>query len=30
MSTVKYFHSAMTGAPTLNGTAGALIGLLDA
>lgn len=30
MSTVKYFHSAMTGAPTLNGTAGSLIAVLDA
>lgn len=30
MSTVKYFHSAMTGAPTLNGTAGTLIAVLDA
>jgi hypothetical protein len=31
MSTsVKYFHSAMTGAPTMSGTAGALIAVLDA
>jgi hypothetical protein len=29
-TTVKYFHSAMTGAPTLNGTAGSLIAVLDA
>jgi hypothetical protein len=27
---VKYFHSAMTDAPVLNGLAGSLIGLLDA
>jgi hypothetical protein len=27
---VKYLHSTMQGAPLLNGTAGALIGLLDA
>lgn len=27
---VKYFHSAMTGAPTLSGTAGTLIDVLDA
>jgi hypothetical protein len=27
---VKYFHSAMSGAPTLNGTAGTLIAVLDA
>jgi len=26
----KYFHSAMTGAPTLSGTAGSLIAILDA
>jgi hypothetical protein len=30
MTTVKYFHHQMTGAPTLNGTAGALIAVLDA
>jgi hypothetical protein len=31
MSTsVKYFHSAMTDAPVLNGVAGSLIGVLDA
>ncbi len=30
MSSVKYFHSAMTNAPTLNGVAGTLIGVLDA
>ena len=29
-TTVKYFHSAMTGAPVLSGTAGALIAVLDA
>lgn len=29
-TTVKYFHSAMAGAPTLSGTAGALITVLDA
>lgn len=29
-TTVKYFHSGMAGAPTLNGTAGAMIALLDA
>jgi hypothetical protein len=29
-TTVKYFHSAMTGAPVLSGTAGALIAALDA
>ncbi len=29
-TTVKYFHSAMSGAPTLNGTAGSLIAVLDA
>lgn len=28
--TIKYFDSTMTGAPSLSGTAGALIGLLDA
>lgn len=27
---VKYFHSAQTGAPVLNGVAGSLIGVLDA
>lgn len=27
---VKYFHSAMSGAPTLNGTAGAMLAVLDA
>ena len=27
---VKYFHSAMRGAPTVSGTAGTMIGLLDA
>ncbi|SEQ84391.1 hypothetical protein [Giesbergeria anulus] len=27
---VKHFHSAMTGAPILNGTAGSLIAVLDA
>jgi hypothetical protein len=30
MTTVKHFHSAMTGAPTLSGTAGALLAVLDA
>lgn len=30
MSSVKYFHSAMTGAPTLSGTAGTLVAVLDA
>ncbi|MBS4018996.1 MAG: hypothetical protein KGZ68_12250 [Dechloromonas sp.] len=30
MTSVKYFHSAMTDAPVLNGTAGSLIGVLDA
>lgn len=30
MSTVFYYHSAMTNAPVLNGTAGSLIGVLDA
>lgn len=29
-TSVKFLHSGQTGAPTLNGTAGALIGLLDA
>lgn len=29
-NTVKYFHSDMAGAPVLNGTAGAMIGVLDA
>lgn len=29
-TTVKHFHSAMSGAPTLNGTAGSLIAVLDA
>lgn len=29
-TSVKYFHSEMAGAPTLNGTAGALITVLDA
>lgn len=29
-TTVKFFHSAMPGAPTLNGTAGSLIAVLDA
>lgn len=29
-TSVKYFHSAMAGAPTLSGTAGALIAVLDA
>ena len=29
-TSVKYFHSAMTGAPVLNGTAGSLIAVLDA
>lgn len=29
-TSVKYFHSAMPGAPTLNGTAGSLISVLDA
>lgn len=27
---VKFFHSAMTGAPTLSGTAGSMIAVLDA
>lgn len=27
---IKYFHSAMAGAPTLSGTAGAMISVLDA
>lgn len=30
MTTVKHFHSAMSGAPTLNGVAGSLIAVLDA
>ena len=30
MTSVKYFHSAMTDAPVLNGVAGSLIGVLDA
>lgn len=30
MTTVKHFHSAMTGAPVLSGTAGSLIAVLDA
>lgn len=29
-TSVKYFHSSMAGAPTLNGTAGSLIAVLDA
>lgn len=29
-TSVKYFHSGMTGAPSLTGTAGAFIALLDA
>jgi hypothetical protein len=29
-TTVKFFHSAMTGAPSLSGTNGALIAVLDA
>lgn len=29
-TSVKYFHSGMTGAPVLNGTAGSLISVLDA
>lgn len=29
-TTVKFFHSAMSGAPTLSGSAGALIAVLDA
>lgn len=29
-TTVKHFHSAMSGAPTLSGTAGSLIAVLDA
>lgn len=29
-TTVKFLHSAMTGAPSLSGTAGSLIALLDA
>lgn len=30
MTSVKFFHSAMAGAPTLSGTAGTLINVLDA
>lgn len=30
MTTVKHFHSAMVGAPTLSGTAGSMIAVLDA
>ena len=30
MTTVKHFHSAMSGAPVLNSTAGSLIAVLDA
>lgn len=30
MTTVKYFHSSMPGAPVLSGTAGSLIAVLDA
>jgi hypothetical protein len=30
MTSVKHFHSAMTGAPVLSGTAGSLIAVLDA
>lgn len=30
MTTVKHFHSAMSGAPVLSGTAGSLIAVLDA
>lgn len=30
MTSVKYFHSAMSGAPTLNAVAGTLINVLDA
>ena len=30
MTTVKHFHSALSGAPVLNGTAGSLIAVLDA
>lgn len=30
MTSVKHFHSAMTGAPVLNGVAGSLIAVLDA
>lgn len=30
MTSVKHFHSAMTGAPVLSGTAGTLIAVLDA
>lgn len=29
-TSVKYFHSGMAGAPSVNGTAGNMIGLLDA
>lgn len=29
-TTVKFFHSAMVGAPTLSGTAGAMLAVLDA
>lgn len=29
-TTVKYFHSLMSGAPTLNGTAGSMLAVLDA
>lgn len=29
-TTVKYFHSQMVGAPTLNGVAGSIIAILDA
>lgn len=29
-TSVKYFHSAMSGSPVLNGTAGSLIAVLDA
>lgn len=30
MTSVKFFHSGMNGAPVLSGTAGALVGVLDA
>jgi hypothetical protein len=30
MSSVKYFHSGLPGAPVLSGSAGALVGVLDA
>lgn len=30
MTTVKHFHSAMSGAPVLSGTAGSLLAVLDA